>query len=177
MATWLTIPEGEPAFELVDGALIQKMSPRRRHAIVQGELLLAIASWARGRGDAGTEWRFRISDGAKRHALVPDVAYVAIERLRALRDDEQREEPPFAPDLAVEVLSPGDDRAVLALKIAAYLRCGAKVVLVADPLGCSVALHDTDRVREFNRHDRIEHHAFPGLVIDLGAVFAALDRR
>lgn len=66
MASWIDIPEAQPAYELFDGRLFQKISPKRRHACLQGELYSVIRRWARGRGTVGTEWRFRITDGAKR---------------------------------------------------------------------------------------------------------------
>ncbi|MFY9630380.1 MAG: Uma2 family endonuclease, partial [Candidatus Cybelea sp.] len=72
--------------------------------------------------EVGPEWRFRIAPpGEVRRPLVPDVAYVSNERLRPLNDEEV-ETPPLAPDVAVEILSPGDRRADLEDKIGVYLR-------------------------------------------------------
>lgn len=61
-----------------------------------------------GAGYIGPEWKFRIgrADGSD-SAFLPDVAYIAKDRIRALPEN-QREESLFAPDIAVEVRSPGE---------------------------------------------------------------------
>jgi len=86
-----------------------------------GNLLLARS---RGRGCVATEWRFALNaDGDPRTSLIPDVAFVSNERL-ALLGAEAREEPPFAPDIAVEVRSPDDRIADVEWKMNAYLAYG-----------------------------------------------------
>lgn len=175
MEAYIDIPEAKPAFELIDGRLYQKMSPKTRHALLQGQFGQALATWGGSRYLVGPEWRFRISDGERRHALVPDVAAVLKERLRALRG-AQYDEPPFAPDLAIEILSPSDSKRLLKIKIDAYLRKGSKVVLVVDPLARSVVVHDAAGERTLGGTDVFEHSAFPDLQIDLAAVFSILDR-
>jgi Uma2 family endonuclease len=58
---------------------------------------------------------------------VPDVAWMKPERW----DEWQFESPlPFAPDLCVEVVSPGNAREEIAMKVGAYLRAGAREVIV-----------------------------------------------
>ena len=143
MASEITIPDAKPAYELIDGRLVQKMSPKTRHSLIQYAIAATLAAWAGEDAAIGTEWRFRIADGHKRHALVPDVACVARERLLAIPAGETREEPPFAPDIAVEILSPGDDQRLLDLKIEAYLRNGGRLVLISDPLGRTMNAHDS----------------------------------
>lgn len=69
----------------------------------------------------------------------PDVAFVSMERLEA----EVRRGPYFegAPDLAVEVLSPGNASAGVAAKIRDYLTAGAKAVWVVDPSSRTLTVH------------------------------------
>ena len=170
------IPEAKPAFELIAGQLVQKMSPKRRHARLQGAFQRAIQAWAGEGADVLTEWRCRISDGEKRFALVPDVAYFASARL-ARYAEEDREEPPSAPDIAVEVLSPGDSRRLLKLKIAAYLCAGSKLVLIVDPLRRTVVAHDPSGERPFKEAETVRTPDLPGLELDLAKIFSVLDRR
>lgn len=114
----------EPELELLAGRALAKMSPSRTHGVIQlavGNLLLACS---RGRGCVATEWRFALNaDGDPRTSLIPDVAFVSNERL-ALLGAEAREEPPFAPDIAVEVRSPDDRIADVEWKMNAYLAYG-----------------------------------------------------
>lgn len=176
MATNIVIPDAKPAYELIDGQLVQKMSSKTRHALLQQAIAATLGAWAGEALAVGTEWRFRIADGAQRHALVPDVACVARERLLAVPRGEAREEPPFAPDIAVEILSPGDDQGLLNLKIGAYLRTGARLVLIVDPLDRTMRAHDPERTSVWDQHAVFAHELFPGLRIDLAALFSLIDR-
>ena len=106
----IVLPETKPETEWVRGRALQKMSPKRDHSRLQGALYSALTRWAEGRGEVGPEWRFRVAPpGEVRRPLVPDVAYVSNERLRPL-SYEELQLPPLAPDVAVEILSPGDRR-------------------------------------------------------------------
>ena len=121
----------KPYVEFLDGERVPKMSPKGLHSILQTRIGAVLDAWARGRGYAGSEWRFYFptAEDARWSSLLPDVSYVAQERLQADEPDA-RSRPRFAPDLAVEILSPGDRASVLARKIALYLAHGARVVLV-----------------------------------------------
>src|ERR1700734_3518740 len=101
-----TIPTAKPAFELIDERLCQKVSPRYDHARLQSVVTALFSTWAKDRGRVGTEWRFYFGADRGQNSLVPDVAYLSFERLpRDGRDEAQ--EPQLAPDVAVEILSPG----------------------------------------------------------------------
>jgi len=64
-----------------------------------------------------------------RRLLCPDVAYVSNERDAPVEDDEFF---PYAPDLAVEVLSPDNTRPRVRRKARAYLANGARLVWAID---------------------------------------------
>jgi Uma2 family endonuclease len=128
------IPDVKPAIESIRGRWERKMSPRRRHAILQARVAMLLTQWAGDRGEVGTEWRFYlVGGGESESSLVPDVAYVSFERL-PLALGEAREKTCIAPDLAVEILSPGDRRGVLEEKIGLYLANGSIAVVIVDPL-------------------------------------------
>jgi Uma2 family endonuclease len=169
----IVLPETKPETEWVRGRPLQKVSPQRKHSLLQGVLTTQLGRWAAGRGETGPEWRFRVAPpGEVRRPLVPDVAYVSNERLRPL-SDEELEIPPLAPDVAVEILSPDDRRVDVDSKIDVYLRAGSSLVIVVDPQRRIVELHDRDKTLELDENDAIEHPALPGfryLVTDLFAV-------
>src|SRR5579864_6084136 len=58
----IVLPEAKPALEWVNGRVLQKESPQRKHAVAQGRFWGALDAWARERGSGmvGTEWEFRI---------------------------------------------------------------------------------------------------------------------
>ena len=172
----IVLPETKPETEWVRGRPLQKVSQQRTHSLLQGALTMQLNRWAAGRGEAGPEWRFRVAPpGEVRRPLVPDVAYVSNERLRPL-SDEEIEIPPLAPDVAVEILSPGDRRADLDDKIDVYLRAGSSLVIVVDPKHRAVELHDRDNVVLLNESAAIEHRALPGISYPVSDLFAVLRR-
>jgi len=88
-----------PETEWVRGRPLQKVSPTRSHSRLQMELSFALNAWAHGRGEVGTEWRFRIApEGEPRRPLVPDICFVAFDRLRG-HTAEELETPAFAPNV------------------------------------------------------------------------------
>ena len=63
-----------------------------------------------------------------RTSLVPDIAFVARERLDALAP-AKREQPPLSPDVAIEIRSPNDRLANVEWKMRAYLELGGTLAL------------------------------------------------
>lgn len=165
----------KPEIELLDGRAYQKVSPKAKHAGVQGALWRVIEDRARDSGFVGPEWRFKIGRADDTNTtFVPDIAYVSLERLRAIPEKE-RDEPPFAPDIAVEVRSPSDNLAFLRRKIERYLQTGSVVVLVADPDKRTIVALDPGGLRNYAAGDRFEHPAVPWLTFDVAVIFAKLD--
>ncbi len=166
-----------PEIEILRGIEVPKVSPRRRHARLQGLFFRLLDDWAGTRGDVGTEWRFKLSPGPEDEStLVPDVAFVSIERLAAL-DDDAAEEPPFAPDIAVEIRSPGDRERNILTKVALYLSAGAQLVLDVDPGLRRIIAYEATGERVFSEADTFAHRRAPRLEFAVGALFAAADRR
>ncbi len=174
--TEIVLPETKPETEWVRGRPLQKVSPQRDHARLQGALTIQLARWAEGRGETGPEWRFRVAPpGEARRPLVPDVSYVSNERLRPLSDAEIQI-PPLAPDVAVEILSPADRRIDIDDKISVYLRAGSSLVVVVDPRRRVVELHDRAGVAQLDESQTIEHRALPGFSYPVCDLFAVLRR-
>jgi len=163
----------KPETEWVRGRAVRKMSPTRDHSRVQTEFAIVLAVWSRGRGEVGTEWRFRVAvENEARRPLVPDISFVAFERMRGLTHD-QIQAPAFAPTVAVEIRSPGDDPLDVARKLDVYLRGGSEFVLVADPIKRTMMLHDPVSVIVFAGNDVLEHQGLPGFELTVGPFFAA----
>ena len=62
-----------------------------------------------------------------RGVRVPDVAWMPLQRWEQVKGQTPL---PFTPDVCVEVLSPGNTREEIAMKTGAYLRAGAREVIV-----------------------------------------------
>jgi Uma2 family endonuclease len=75
-------------------------------------------------GDVMTETNFKLWPDRPKESRIPDVAFVKKGRM----SDDWRRFPPIAPDLAIEIVSPGDDFFEVLDKVDAYLEQGAQIV-------------------------------------------------
>ncbi len=160
-----------PEIECLDGRRYPKVSPKRTHALVQKALLQALDACAGERGEVAPEWRFKVGmvDGTLTE-FVPDVAFVSYERLGKLTDQEA-EEPPFAPNIAIEIRSPSDKSALIRLKVDRYLKTGSDLVLDADPESRTIVAHSVSGAREFTSGERFVHPAAPWFIFQLETIF------
>ena len=77
----------------------------------------------------------------------------------------------MAPDVAIEIISPGDRWADLDEKARVYLAAGAKLVLIADPRNQTLIARDPMRERAYDADDVFEHASLPGFVLRVGSIF------
>lgn len=180
MAIPIEIPEIKPALELIDGRLVRKMSPKRRHQALEMRWTCALQEWAGERGEALPEWRYEFqAPGYDFASLVPDVAYLSREAIDEL-GAAAAELPQRAPEIAVEVISKGDSMRRLARKTAMYLAAGTAVLFVVDPPRRTVVAHSrtadakgTTSVR-FGPGEVVTHPAMPGFAFSIDAMFEGL---
>ncbi|GAC1532410.1 MAG: Uma2 family endonuclease [Vulcanimicrobiaceae bacterium] len=166
----------KPYVELINGIEVPKVNPQLRHAQLQTKLAVLVSLWAETQeGVVVTEARFWLDVNPKTAtSLLPDVAFVTAERLRDLSATDQQQ-PPFAPDLAIEIRSPSDRDRNVALKIERYLERGARLVLDVDPQKRVIVAHDGVASRVFGSGEIVEHSAMMGLRLDVDAVMKAGD--
>ena len=102
--------------------------------------------------------------------LAPDLSFVCTERLPPART---RGYFPGPPDLAVEVRSPDDTRKKVHKKALSWLRHGARMVWVVDPMAESVTVYrGRDEVCEFRDDDVVEGgDVVPGFRVPVRELF------
>ncbi|MCS7056921.1 MAG: Uma2 family endonuclease [Thermoflexales bacterium] len=124
------VPRDGQKYELIEGALV--VSPAgMQHEEVGAELLFLIRSFlAKERlGKVfGSSVGYQL---AERVLLSPDVSFVRTERLP--RGSSPEGFGRFAPDLAVEIISPGDSMTTIEDKVELYLKHGTQLVWVINP--------------------------------------------
>ena len=160
----------EPEVEYIGGRPYPRVGSGRTHAVVEGRFGILLQDAAGEHGAVGVAWRFQVSPG---NEFVTDAAYVSYERLRSL-SEEECEEPPFAPDIAVEVRSPSDKSALTEEKIRQYLSHGAVLVLDVDPVQQVLYAHSYGGVKQYHNRDAFVSDAVPWLRFDVAEVFADL---
>lgn len=165
----------EPEYwEYLDGEVHPKVSPGRRHAVVQTALASIVMFAAVGRGQVGTEWDIWLPDHKDLTKFIPDVSFFSSDRLRAMGEHDA-EFPPCAPDIAVEVWSPGDNRAYLEKKTALYISHGALVVLDVNFLNRTIVVHDGGNITTLREENTFSHSLVPWLTFPVRDVFRDLD--
>ncbi|MBI2570877.1 MAG: Uma2 family endonuclease [Candidatus Schekmanbacteria bacterium] len=124
--------------ELIDGRIIEMSPTKRRHGYIEGRLYKLIERHCEklGLGEVGTgEVGCKLPNGRVR---APDVLFVRKERLAAAAEDEFW---PFAPDLAVEVVSPDDSAREVRDKANEWIAAGSQAVWTADPASRTVTVY------------------------------------
>jgi len=128
----LELPNDEYVYEVVEGVLVRMAGSGDRAArlgIRIGGRLDAYASEHRLGAVTGADGVYRFPGGET--GLIPDAAYYSIEHLAQISDENKPL--PFAPDLAVEVVSPEQSADAMAAKARRYLRAGTRLVWVIWP--------------------------------------------
>jgi Uma2 family endonuclease len=127
-------------FELVNGNLVERHmgSESSAIALVIGSLLLA---WAQRQlaHVFTTDCGYQCFKDAPDKVRKPDVSVVVKGRLAGEKPPEGYVRIP--PDLAVEVLSPGDLAYEIDEKVAEYLRAGGRLIWVVNPRTKTVRIH------------------------------------
>jgi Uma2 family endonuclease len=120
---------------------------------------------------AGRRYRLQGTTGAIRRARVPDLSFLRVARVAI--DLEPNGDYPGAPDLAVEVASPGQSSSKLFNKLTEYLDAGSEEAWLINYR--RKLLHrlrgDIDGYEVYKLGDAFETPLFPGLVIQVSDMF------
>ena len=128
---WKLVADGS-RYELSRGELVPMTPVHFKHGKIVVSLARKLDQFAdeRGLGAVGTEIGFRLARNPDT-LRAPDIAFVA--RSREPQGPAALKFAEFAPDLAVEVLSPEDSASDVLKKTEEYLAAGVRLVWIADP--------------------------------------------
>lgn len=134
-------PGDELVCELVRGVVVREPRPGRSHGRVQTRMAAALDRWARPLGaEVTTESGYILSE--KPATLRgPDVAVVLDPGARGTSKSGWVH---GAPEVAIEILSPADASTAIQQKTLDYLRAGARLVWVVDPMARTVTVYRPD---------------------------------
>jgi Uma2 family endonuclease len=161
--------------ELVEGTLVEKaMGLRESWLAMRLGRLLDVFAEAQGlgviTGEGGT---VRLVAGLVR---IPDVAFFAWRHFPN-RKLPSTPVPDLAPDLAVEVLSPGNTRAEMRRKLKEYFLAGVRLVWVVDPKTRTATVHTApDQAQVIPESGTLDGGTvLPGFRLPLGDLFGPLE--
>ncbi|MEX0718773.1 MAG: Uma2 family endonuclease [Planctomycetaceae bacterium] len=126
------LPDTVP-YELVRGELVEMNRPTIRHGLVSRNVVFALAQWARqeSAGFVLPNHTGVVTERDPDSVRGPDCFFIRSDRAPA--DFAAAKWLEIPPDLAVEVLSPGDRWKVVVAKVGEHLACGVVEVWVLDP--------------------------------------------
>lgn len=160
-------------YELIEGELREVSPTNFRSSEVAANVLVALQQHVRqhrlGR-ISGSDAGYRIA-GDPDTVLAPDVGFVRSDRAGKLIDSEFV---PFAPDLAVEVMSTSDRFPTLDRKAMRYLEAGTRLVWVVRPDRSTVTVYANGREPTvLGQGDELSGEGVvPGFRLPLSDVFA-----
>lgn len=173
----VALPDDQLRHELIDGEHVVSPSPTTVHQQISKRLFLALnAHVERHRLGEVLYAPFDIKLSPYT-VLVPDLVYFTASRFADVVNEKHAT---AAPDLVVEILSPGTRRRDLGRKRAVYERDGAGEYWIVDPDACSIAVLRRPRpaagltdvtVCTLADNGVAETPLFPGLKIRLRDVF------
>jgi len=172
---FLALPEEEPALEFeADGTVTQKVSPKGRHSSLQGGFIKLIDAFAEPRRMARAFPELRTVFGGA--AYVPDVAVYRWERIPPTAEGEVPDDFTEPPDIAVEIISPGQSVTTMLRKCIWYVEHGVLLALLVDPVDRSILLFRPNALpRALRAGDAIDlAEVLPGFEATVDQLFSAL---
>jgi len=173
---WARYGDSETCYELVRGQVVDAVPHSSLHGDIAALISSSVASFVRQHelaqhhlGRVKVEAHYRLGEHTLR---VPDVSFVSAEHQAQIGDPTKFV--PFAPDLAIEIISPSETHTAVRDKIEDYRAAGTAVMWLVYPDTRSVDVHDLQagRIVRFGPQDTLTLEAvLPGFSLALKQIF------
>lgn len=161
--------QGPNRHELIKGELLTMPPPKSEHGRVAANLIMLLGFHVKANrlGNVYAEAGYKLETNPDT-VLGPDISFVSRARIDRIPDAYY----PGAPDLAVEVLSPGDRRSRVDWKTDLWLSLGAASVWVVNPRHRTVEVVRADGYRKlFREADELVDDTVPGFRVAISEIF------
>jgi Uma2 family endonuclease len=165
----MNVDDDSNRHELIKGELLTMPPPKAEHGRVSANLTGMLWQYAKSNrlGDICGETGY-ILERNPDTVLGPDVSFVTKDRSQ--RTDGYYSGPP---DLAVEVLSPGDRRGKVEHKLSLWLELGTRSVWLVNPRRRTVEVCKPNGDRKlFHETDELVDDTVPGFRVRVSEIFA-----
>jgi Uma2 family endonuclease len=167
---FLNLPEEDVTYELIEGEAVAKMSPKRFHSRIASTLHILLSNWSTNKGEIGIEWAVTLKRNGIDWVPVPDLLYISYDRLPCERFED--EACPFAPELVIEIISPGQSFGDLSEKAIDYLKAGIARVWIVDSQSKTITVFYPDSPPQVKRgKDSLTDEILPELAVTVEQVF------
>lgn len=170
----LEMPRGRFRYELIEGALKRMAPAGHDHGRIIMELAVPLGQYVKtaklGKVYAA-ETGFRIRSNPDT-VIAPDIAFIRQERVEAVGRVKGYWEGP--PDLAVEVVSPGDTASEVEEKAQTWLEAGTNQVWIISPRLRTITIYRSpSEISTLTEKDRLDGgEVVPGFSIPVTDIFA-----
>lgn len=161
-------------YELIEGELFVSCAPGLPHQLVLKNILVALATYLEN-NPIGTVVPGPGAVFSNYDAVIPDVVFVTSERWDSVTENDRFV---AAPDLVIEIVSPGSENRARDLKAKrrVYGKYGVKEYWVVDGENRSVLVfrltgEGLEEISMLRNDDRISSLLLPGLEIKLSDIF------
>lgn len=173
----LELPDDGYIYEVVEGVLVRVAGSGKKATIIAHYLGVALTNFVLPRRlglVTGADGVYKFS-GAET-GLIPDVGFYTAAQEATIPDTDDEKPIPFAPDLAVEVVSPSQDADEMAAKARTYLRGGTRMVWIIWPQAQHIDVWHVDHmegpVATLNTSDTLDGgDVLPGFTYPVATVF------
>lgn len=155
--------------ELIKGVLLTMPPAKYEHMRVCANLTFLLMQHVKANrlGVIGAEGGYKLESDPDT-VLAPDVTFIAQDRI-SLSPEGYHSGPP---DLAIEVLSPGDRKSYVERKLALWLETGTRSVWLVDPRPRTVeVISSLDNTRTLHETDELIDDIVPGFRIKVSEIF------
>jgi len=164
------LPDEPLRHELIKGELLTMPLPKAEHGRVAANLTMLLWQHARANrlGEVSVESGYKLESNPDT-VLGPDVSFVSQDRI-ALSPEGYHDGPP---DLAVEVLSPGDRRGKVEHKLSLWLEFGTISVWLVNPRRRTIEVcKSTGERKLFHETDELVDDTVPGFRVAVSEIFS-----
>jgi Uma2 family endonuclease len=174
---FLTLPEDKSALEYFQGTVTQKAAPKPRHSRLQTKLGEWFNRFAEPRELAAAFAELRTTFGGS--SFVPDVSMYRWERLPADATGDLLDDCQEPPDIAVEIVSPGQSPTRLANQCRWYVENGVRLAILVEQRRPVVRLFQPGEAPTvLSSGDQIDFGGIlPGFTVSVRELFALLNMR
>ncbi|HET6976295.1 MAG TPA: Uma2 family endonuclease [Pyrinomonadaceae bacterium] len=155
--------------ELIKGELLTMVPPKPLHGRIVTNLIILLGVHVKTNrlGVVYTESGYHLERDPDT-VLGPDMSFVSAQRVD--QSDEHYYQGP--PDVAIEVLSPGDRKGYVERKLALYLDTGTRSVWLVNPRRRTVeVVSSTNDRRTFHDTDELVDDTIPGFRVKVSEIF------
>lgn len=154
----------EKKYELIDGIVLMSPRPNYKHQEVMGNLYLQLANYLKGKNcKVFTEAEVEFND----NVLIPDISVICG------LDNSNIQRYKKAPEIVIEIISPGSQYTDSFTKLYKYELFGVKEYWLANPKTETITVYNykNETISDYGKNEKLVSAVFDDLIINISDIF------